>query len=181
MSKTGRPLTLFFIAALALPAHGAAPETGPVVKGYGPVFPVEAGAFNLAGDRLYKVSKDVSRSGDSADERNRELESVARFLNMQARNGTATDRLQTAVVVHGAAAKDLLNDAAYRHRFGVDNPNTGLLSALAGAGVEIFLCGQTAAFREFATADLHPAVTVAVSAMTAHVRLQSEGYTLIPF
>jgi len=49
------------------------------------------------------------------------------------------------------------------------------------AGVKIFLCGQTAAYRGFATEELHPAVTMALSAMTAHVRLQSEGFTLIPF
>ena len=29
--------------------------------------------------------------------------------------------------------------------------------------------------------EFNPAVTIAVSAMTAHVRLQQEGYTLIPF
>jgi len=47
--------------------------------------------------------------------------------------------------------------------------------------VVIYLCGQTAAYRGFAAEELSPVVTMALSAMTAHVRLQSEGYTLIPF
>ena len=46
---------------------------------------------------------------------------------------------------------------------------------------KIYLCGQTAAYRGFAAAELNPVVTMALSAMTAHVFLQSEGYTLIPF
>ena len=83
--------------------------------------------------------------------------------------------------MHGSAGKDLLNDSAYEARFEKPNPNTAMLSALHGAGVKIYLCGQTAAYRGFAADEINPAVSVALSAMTAHVRLQSEGYTLIPF
>lgn len=174
-------LVALLVAAASLPAHAAGPETGPRVEGYGPVFPVAAGAFNLSNDRHYKVSKDVSATGQAPADANRDLESAARFLNMQARNGTAPDKLDMVVVVHGPAAKDLLTDAAYQARFGMDNPNTGLLTALNKAGTTIYLCGQTAAYRKFSAQDLHPAVTMALSAMTAHVQLQSEGYTLIPF
>jgi intracellular sulfur oxidation DsrE/DsrF family protein len=177
-------ITVFFyltLLLLTMRSHAAGPETGPLVVGYGPVFPVETGAFNLANDRHYKVSKDVSASGQAPDERNRDLESAARFLNMQARNGTRPENLEMAVVVHGPAAKDVLNDAAYKARFGVDNPNTGLLTALGKAGAEMYLCGQTAAYRGFTAQELHPSVIMALSAMTAHVQLQSEDYSLIPF
>ncbi|MEQ8514938.1 MAG: DsrE family protein, partial [Chromatocurvus sp.] len=109
------------------------------------------------------------------------MDSVARFLNMQVRAGTPLESLDMALIVHGGAAKDLLTDAAYRERFEVDNPNTGLLGGLAKAGVTIYLCGQTASYRGFAPGDLNPAVTMALSAMSAHVQLQSDGYTLIPF
>jgi hypothetical protein len=34
---------------------------------------------------------------------------------------------------------------------------------------------------KMAPGEFNPAVTMALSAMSAHVRLQSEGYTLIPF
>ncbi len=61
------------------------------------------------------------------------------------------------------------------------NPNTAMLKALGDAGVTIYLCGQSAAHRGYGVEELNPAVTMALSAMTAHVRLQSEGYTLIPF
>ena len=175
-------LCLFcFSVFLAAADYPPGAETGPAVKGYGPVFPVEEGAFALANDRSYKVRKDLASTSGSVDEINRGIDSVARFLNMQARAGTASDSLEMALIVHGAAIKDLLTDAAYRKRYGVDNPNTGLLAGLADAGVTIYLCGQTAAARGFGGDELSSTVSMALSAMSAHVQLQSEGYTLIPF
>ena len=159
----------------------ADPVTGPAVEGYGPVYPVADGAFNLSNDRHYKVSKDLSSSDEDNSKLNRGLESVARFLNMQARSGTSMNQLEMAVIVHGRAAKDLLTDAAYKTRFGISNPNTGLLAGLEKAGVDIYLCGQTAAYRGFDGKELNASVTMALSAMTVHVQLQTEGYTLIPF
>jgi intracellular sulfur oxidation DsrE/DsrF family protein len=169
------------LAAPAMAAERPVPETGPAVEGYGPVYPVPEGSFNLSNDRYYKVSKDLSTSSDSPDQINRGLESAARFLNMQARNGTPRDKLEMAVIVHGGAGKDMLSDEAYEARFGVSNPNSGLLEGLGKAGVRIYLCGQTAAHRGYAPQELNPAVSISLSAMAAHVQLQSEGYTLIPF
>ena len=60
-------------------------------------------------------------------------------------------------------------------------PNTAMLRELQQAGVRIYLCSQSATFKKFGYDEFNPAVTIAVSAMTAHVRLQQEGYTLIPF
>jgi len=174
-----------FIATLLLvltvSAYSAEPQTGPVIKQYGPGFAVPEGSYNLDGNTRYKVSMDVSATGDSSEDINRNIESAARFLNMHARSGIGPENIDLAIVVHGSAAKDLLKDDAYQARFDGPNPNTAMLHALAEAGVEIYLCGQTAAFRGFSAEELNPVVTMSLSAMTAHVRLQSEGYTLIPF
>ena len=124
---------------------------------------------------------DVSASEDFSDDVNRRLESAARFLNMHARNGIDPKNIEFVIVVHGSAAKDLLKDEAYEARFDGPNPNSAMLAALHEAGVRIYLCGQTAAHRGFSAEELNPVVSVALSAMTVHVRLQSEGYTLIPF
>jgi intracellular sulfur oxidation DsrE/DsrF family protein len=176
---------IYILALLAVSPAWAAesptPQTGPAVDGFGPVYAVPEGSFNLSNDRHYNVSKDLSSSSDNPGEINRGLDSVARFLNMQARNGTPSDQLDMAVIVHGGAGKDMLNDDAYNKRFGLNNPNAGLLAGLQAAGVKIYLCGQTAAHRGYAPDELNPAVSLALSAMAAHVQLQSEGYTLIPF
>jgi intracellular sulfur oxidation DsrE/DsrF family protein len=161
--------------------YASEPGTGPVIKGFGPVFEVPQGALNLDKDRHYKVSMDVSDTPESNGDLNRRFESAARFLNMHARNGIDPGNIEFAIIVHGSAGKDLLKDTAYETRFDKSNPNTALLNALGAAGVKIYLCGQTAAYRGLAVGELNPAVTMALSAMTAHVLLQSQGYTLIPF
>ena len=174
-------LGLFFLLIMATGVFALEPKTGPVIKDYGPVYDVSGQSWNLDKERHYRVSMDVSATEESSSNHNRRIESAARFLNMHARNGTDPKNIDFAIVVHGPAGKDLLKDSAYEDRFLEANPNTMLLNALHEAGVKIYLCGQTAAYRGFSANELNPAVSLAVSAMTAHVRLQSEGYTLIPF
>ena len=174
-------LTLAFAPLLAGQLHAAEALTGPVIEAHGPVYEVAGDPWNLEPGRRYKVSMDVSATEDFSGSLNRRLESAARFLNMHARNGIDPGNIELAVVVHGAASRDLLTDDAYRARFDEPNPNTAMLAALHDAGVKIYLCGQTAVHRGLRAEDLNPAGSVALSAMTAHVRLQSEGFTLIPF
>ena len=157
------------------------PQTGPVIPDFGPVLPPPEGFYNLDTDTEYRVSIDVGETADFPGDPNVKLVSVARFLNMYARNGVPPENISFAVVVHGMAANDLLTDTAHRARFNDPNPNTVLLDQLTGAGVKIYLCSQTAAFRNIDWEEFRPDVIVALSAMGAHVRLQHEGYSLIPF
>ncbi len=161
--------------------YAAETQTGPVIQNFGPVYAVPGNAWNLEQGRLYKVSMDVAETAEFSGELNRHIESAARFLNMHARNGIEPGNIQMAIVVHGAASRDLLTDDAYQARYNEPNANSAMLTELQAAGVKIYLCGQTAVHRKIGVEELHPAVSLALSAMTAHVRLQSEGFTLIPF
>ena len=174
---------LVYASLLLLAGSVCAAEssTGPVITSFGPVYDVSGDFWNLKKNKRYKVSMDVSATADFSGDLNRNFESAARFLNMHAGNGIDPKNIKFAVIVHGSAAKDLLKDAAYEARFNEPNPNTMMLNALADAGVKFYLCGQTAAYRGYTAEELNPAVSMALSAMTGHVRLQSEGYTLIPF
>ncbi|MFT7289260.1 MAG: intracellular sulfur oxidation DsrE/DsrF family protein [Halieaceae bacterium] len=156
-------------------------QVGPVVPNFGPVMTPPAGSYNLDPKVHYKVSMDVSAVAEFPGDQNRHLVSAARFLNMHAQSGIPQENINFALIVHGKAAKDLLTDTAYEARFNEANPNSALLGELAEAGVSIYLCSQTAAFRGMQPGEFSPTVTMSVSAMTAHVRLQQEGYTLIPF
>ena len=83
-----------------------------------------------------------------------------------------------------AGALNLKKDTQYKVSMDVsatEDFSDDLNRSIESAGVKIYLCGQTAAYRGFAVSELNPAVNLALSAITAHVRLQSEGYTLIPF
>jgi len=175
---------LFFVCLLATtnPAwsDNAGITTGPVIEGFGPVVNVEP-QFNLLPETHYRVVFDVSETPEDPAALNRSIESAARFLNMHARSGIDPANIEVAIVLHGGAGKDVLANEAYRSRFGVDNPNSGLLLALKSAGVQVWLCGQTAGYRGFGADELHPSAGLALSAMTVLTRLQNEGWALIPW
>lgn len=181
LSSLGRCFGIVLSALVAMPLLAAEPVMGPVVPSYGPVLLPPDGSFNLDKERRYKVSIDIGETAEFPGDLNRKLVSVARFLNMHAQSGIPRENIDFAVVVHGQAANDLMTDAAHERRLNAPNPNTGLLNELQTAGVAIYLCSQTVAFRAMGFDDFHPGVTMALSAMSSHVRLQQEGYTLIPF
>jgi intracellular sulfur oxidation DsrE/DsrF family protein len=181
VGRAGLLLTL----ALALPgpeiAAQTVPSPGPVVEGFGAVYDVPAATFPLDMGGNHWAVFDVALAAEDPGSRNRRLESAARYLNMHARAGVPGDRMKVALVVHGGAGKDLLTDEAYEERYGTPNPNLPMIEALAEAGVGIYLCGQTAAARNLPLDGLAEPVVVALSAMTALVALQNEGYRLIAF
>lgn len=159
-------------------AEGLSP--GPVIAGFGPVADMPSSAFNLVPGVKYRLIFDAAYGDKNTHELNRRLESAARFINMHARAGIDPKDLEIEIVTHGGTTWDVLSDAAYRKRFGRDNPNSGLLEALGKAGVSIRQCGQSLAFHGLAAEDLAPQVSVAVSAMTVLVRRQAEGWALLP-
>lgn len=164
--------------AILITGAACADETrfnkGPAIEDFGAVASVEDVRID-SGTQL-KVAFDLAKAAEPGST-NRYLESAARFINMHAAAGVPTENIDVAVVVHGAAAMDLVTD----ERYGGVNANAGLIEALIGTGVQIELCGQTAAFRDIAKTDLLPGVELSLSAMTAHALLQQDGYTLNPF
>ena len=74
-----------------------------------------------------------------------------------------------------------LNSRNYKIKFGIDNPNEPLISSLVENGVQVNLCGQTAAHRNISISKIHSDIKIALSAMTTLVQLQNEGYRLIKF
>ena len=156
-------------------------EKGPRIERFGPVYDVAEPDFTTPLDRDYKVVFDVASAPAEPDRINPSIETLARFLNMHARAGVSDERLQVALVLHGASGKYALRDEAYQERFETKNPNLELLEDLAAAGVRVILCGQTAAARGFERRELVEPVDLALSAMTALITLQQDGYQLIAF
>jgi len=157
------------------------PTTGPIIDGFGAVYAVPEADWEMPPEHVFKVVFEVAESSETPDQLNRRIATLARFLNMHAQAGVPMQNMQLALVVHGGAGKDVLHNEAYEKRFGLANPNLPLIAALAEHDVQIILCGQTAAYRGLPKEDLAPQVHLALSAMTALVLLQSEGYELIVF
>jgi len=174
---------IIFIMTLLQSAHCFAStdsfKDGPVIKGYGKHASVKQD-LTLNKDAVFKVIFDTSEQG-SEDKENTRINSVARFINMHAANGILPANIKLALVIHGKAGFDLLNNDSYQTKYGKNNPNDNLLSLLIQNNVRIYLCGQSAAYYKIENKNLHQGVQMALSAMTANAVLQQEGYSLNPF
>jgi intracellular sulfur oxidation DsrE/DsrF family protein len=165
--------------ALALTAAGllaAPPELEyPKIKGHG-------GVFRIAGDAELpqsssKVVVDVT-SGDEDGGVNKGFARAARFVNLFTLGGVNDFRM--AIVLHGAATKEALSDEAYTKLFSKPNPNRELIRQLRSAGVEILVCGQAFTHAGYDPAQAAPEVKVALSAATAIINRQMQGFAYLP-
>lgn len=166
---------------VALPLAGQEKATGPVIEQFGPVWQIPDATFEMDKHAEYRVVFDVMNSPEDPTARNPWMETAARFLNMHAQAGVSPSQLHVALVVHNQATKDLLKNEHYKEAFGVDNPNAPMLAALLEAGVQVILCGQSSRSRGVPLADTVPGTDLALSAMTALIELQNQGYRLIKF
>lgn len=162
-------------------SQGAERVMGPVIKDFGPVFSVENPDFKTDTTKVFKVVFDVYNSPEDPTKVNPMLNTLARFLNMHAGAGVPVEQLHIAGVVHNKATHDVLDNEGYKAKYGVDNPNLPLLTALEDAGVGVFICGQSISARGVDRTEIHESVGVGLSAMTIILSLQSDGYQLIKF
>lgn len=86
-----------------------------------------------------------------------------------------------AIIFHGDALDGILDDAHYRAKFGMANPNLKPLADMKRAGVKLYVCGQNLAFAKIDPATLSPDVTVASDALIVSMELQGQGYALLSY
>src|SRR6056297_1298263 len=139
---------LFVLIIIAFSGISQETKSGPVVEDYGAVWEIEDPDFKTDKSQEFKVVFDVKVGPESDTEINRNLNTVARFLNMHAQSGIPASQLKAALIVHGTAARNLLTDEAFRDRYKVDNPNRELVEDLLEADVEVIMCGQSSKTRE---------------------------------
>lgn len=153
---------------------------GPVFKNFGKIATVDA-HMPLSKQAEFKITLDVSKQSD-VGKVNRTFNSAARFINMHVEAGVPRENIKLAIVVHGSASMDVTQNLLYsKKRDGATNANEALIEDLTKNGVEIYICGQSAAYHGIKKQDLLPGVKLSLSAMTAHVLLQQKGYALNPF
>jgi len=172
---------LIFISSISVNAQKTAAKKGQIINNFGKVFQIENPDLLLEKDKEYKVIFDVYTDASKGEKINPLLNTVARYLNMHAQQGVSKENMKVVVIMHGAAARSTLNNDAYQNQFNVENPNNELLKALKGANVELFVCGQSYMARGFEIKDKSENIKIALSALTALTKYQSDGYQLINF
>ena len=159
----------------------AAQENQKIVKDFGQTFDVENPDIKTDLNANHKIIFDVTQSSEDKSVVNKYIETAARFLNMHAKAGLQPEQLHVAITIHGGAWQDIMTNEAYKEKFGVDNPNFELINQLTEAGVDIILCGQTAGARGLNKTNVNPNVKFALSAMTALLQYQNNGYRFMKF
>lgn len=181
MSRIGRLYLVFVFCCASHGLFGQEKKTGPIIKNAGAVWSVENPDYATDIKKEYKALFDIMDSPESPDKLNPTIETVARYLNMHAQQGVRPEQLKAVMVVHNKASKDLLRNEHYEKRFGVPNPNSSMLQELMDSGVAVIFCGQSSIAREIPREETLSGVQLALSAMTALISLQDEGYRLIKF
>ncbi len=165
--------------AVALMLTLSLPSVAGPIEGFGRYYDIEL-AQPIESDVSFRVAFDVGNGAEQGSF-SRYINSAARLNNMLLAHGVTEDRIQLAVVVHGAASYDVQREEAYKERSGENNGSAPLITALIEQGVRVIVCGQSATHLGVTQEQLIPGVEMAVSAMAAHAQLQQDHYTLNPF
>lgn len=181
MKKSILLISLLALGQTLMYSQQAKKIQGPVIMDYGATYEVPNPDIVTEIDSELKVIFDVDKSPEDKSEVNRYIEVAARFLNMHVRAGMKPEQLKAAMTIHAGAAKDVLNNDVYKAKYGVDNPNFKLINALTEAGVDIIVCGQSAAKNNMSREDINPNVKIALSATTALIQYQNKGYRFVKY
>ncbi|MCB1574029.1 MAG: DsrE family protein, partial [Xanthomonadales bacterium] len=181
------PIVREQLAAVSARTRSAGGKAGPAqalrfprIAMAGGVYAMPAGTLMPAANLEHRLVIDAASGDTTAGGILRRLDAAARAVNLYALAGVAPQRLKVAVVLHGKATSAALDEKSYQAHFSTGNPNASLLGALHEAGVEVFVCGQALSHAGYAAGEVRADVRVALSAMTALVSLQADGYSLIP-
>lgn len=172
---------IILISLTGMNAQEAEVKTGPIIENFGKVYQIENPDLLLKMDTEYKVIFDIYTDNSKDNNLNPLLNTVARYLNMHAQQGVLTENMKVAVILHGAATKSALSNEAYQNQFETKNPNSEIIHDLKKANVELYVCGQSYLASGFKLNERSADVKLALSALTALVEYQTNGYQLINF
>ena len=166
---------LFLLSSIV----GFTQQKGLIMEDYGKVHRVENPDLEFEKNKEYKVIFDIYTDSPDIDKTNPLLKTVARYLQIHSHYGVPKENLKVAVIMHGVATKNVLNDKAYKKQFKTENPNSTLIKMLKEANVDLYVGGQSYAGKGYENTDKLPEVKVALSALTALVWFQTGGYQTI--
>ncbi len=170
---------LLFAASTALAAPPLADQR-PVVPSVSGYIDIPGAALKPDPSLTYKVVFEARRGGGKPSELAPAVELAASELNTFV--AAHVKSFKIAMVFHSTAADDaLLDNAHYRARYGVDNPNLPVLRHMRKAGVEIYVCGEQLMSDHVDSKWIVRDATIANDGLVALIYFQNKGYALLTF
>jgi intracellular sulfur oxidation DsrE/DsrF family protein len=130
---------------------------------------------------IYRAVYDATRAAGKPSELLPAINMAGSELNALGASGVPLRNARFALVFHGDALAGILDEAHYKAKFGVSNPNLRAIAEMKKAGVEMFVCGQNLAFEKIDPRTLTPDVTIASDALLVLMTYQNKGYALLSF
>lgn len=153
----------------------------PVISGTDGYIHVPDVAVMPEQNRIYKVIFDATKTTGNFSDLIIALNMAGAELNIFGGNNIPLTNVRFAIVFHGKAIDGILDNAHYKSKFGVDNPNLPVIKELKKSGVEMFVCGQQLLFENIDTKTLCKDVSIASDALIVLMTYQNDGYALLSF
>lgn len=170
----------FALAGVSSIADAAEPRWAyPAIPGYGRMHPLPHAAMQPDKSTTYKTVFDITAPIRDAAKPSSALDRVAKVVNIFASAGVPLSHLKFVAVLHGPATYAVLDNAHYRAKYHMDNPNIALIAALKRAGVNVEVCGQALAELSLEHAWVDKDVTITLSALSDVIIYGHKGYTLM--
>jgi len=154
-------------------------ETSIIIGKFGKVYPTEKPGSSFETDKEYKIIFDVFTDWSTEDESNPKLQSIIDYLNRSSEQGVSEENMKVAVIFHGTATKNVLNNKAYQRIFNTDNPNTALIEKLREAQVELYVDRKSYFGNVYELEDKASNIRMAYSALAALMRYEKDGYLIV--
>jgi len=169
---------LLFIYILLISKSKAQEWVTPIIDGYGKIKYSKNIAVqpdnNLEYKIVYKITTSETREGV-----NKGLNGIAHAINMLGCVNIQNDKVKIVATIQGQATTIILNDNAYRKKFGKDNPNTEVIRLLSDYGVDLYVCSQATAYKKINKSDINKNITEALSGSSVLLNYQLNGYALM--
>ncbi|MBS0968626.1 sulfur reduction protein DsrE [Chimaeribacter arupi] len=152
----------------------------PTIEGYGKIHYLPESAYLPRTDKVHKIVFQITEQADAPDKVNKELDHLARTVNLYVAAGVPLSQLKFVGAISGAATDAILSNEHYHEVFGIKNPNAALIEQLTRAGVDLAVCSQAVAGHHYPYDAIDPHVTLALSSLTTITSLEEDGYVLMP-
>jgi len=170
-------------SASAIAAGNPSPQEfwqTPALVGVGKEHPLPQAAYQPQPQETYSVVFSITKAAGKPTEIDPSLEHVARLVNLYVSAGVPLSHLKFVAMIYDQAADAALDNEHYHQKYGVDNPNLGVIRTLRNAGIDVAVSGETIADQQEQYQWVAPQVTLALSGLTTITNLEHQGYVLIP-
>ncbi len=161
-------------------AQWPAPQTPVIPESDGYIL-IPKAAERPKKDHVYKAVFEATQFPEHANQLLPALNNAGSELNALGVEGVPRENRKFVVVFHGASLDGLLDDAHYKERYGVKNPNLKVLSEFKREGVKLYVCGQNLASEKIDPATITQDVTLASDALIVLMHFENNGYAHLTF